>query len=153
MTYRKKGKKWINSTKSTVDSINFRSNLEVYMYKALKSANISHKYEIDKVKVIDGFTYPSDCWERKGKNSVGLFNKKVIRKMSYTPDFTSNTDEHLEWIIECKGYALPGFDPRFKIFKKKMMERGNPPHIFVPKTNKDCDQVVEILLSKGYGEG
>ena len=42
---RKPGKKTIQSKKSTYDGIKFASQLEVFMYKALKSADIDFEYE------------------------------------------------------------------------------------------------------------
>ena len=45
---RKAGKKTIQSKKGVYDNIQFASQLEIFMYKALKAANIEFGYETRK---------------------------------------------------------------------------------------------------------
>lgn len=140
----------INYKKTMVDGILFDSALEAYMYKQLRDNGI--KFKLQKTfNLIKPFTYPSDCYERTGKKK-GLFNKKSIRKMDYTPDFVSDDSATPEWVIETKGFALKDFPIRFKLFKNIMAGRKKPPHIFVPKNQADCREVIQILKEKGYGE-
>ena len=59
---RKKGK--IQSKKTTVDGIKFRSKLEAFTYKKLKEAGIKQEYESERYTLLEGFYYTSDAYEQ-----------------------------------------------------------------------------------------
>ena len=61
----------------------------------------------------------------------------------YTPDFV---DPQGRWIIECKGYANERFPLKWKMFKKLLMERENPPVLFVPRNQKQNIETVQKIL-------
>lgn len=144
----KKTKAKTRSNKKTVDGITFRSELEVYMYKALKQAGIEHGYETHKYTLLSPLKYEEECWE-KPKGGKQMKDNRTVRAITYTPDFVGEKEE---WIIETKGWENDAFPLKWKMFKQLMMERESPPILFKPKTQKECNQVVDTLLSKGYGK-
>ena len=59
---RKKGP--VRSKKVLYDGITFASNLEKYMYQALKKARIKADYEGRTYTLIDGFEFKTSSYER-----------------------------------------------------------------------------------------
>lgn len=147
MAIRKKGKKIVNAKKIIIDGITFQSGLEGTMYKLLKEAGIVAGYEVKEYVLMDGFVYGAENWERTPTGS-SMTDKRKRLPMRYTPDFVG---ENEEFIIEVKGRPNEAFPLRWKVFQKAMIDRGNPPMLFMPKSKADCIQVIEILKSKGYG--
>jgi len=137
------------STKTKYDGIEFASRWESVMYKRLKEAGIKFTYEGQSYETFEAFELDNDCYERATKRSKGMTDRRKVTKVSYTPDFIG---ENEEWFIEVKGRANESFSIRWKLFKRKMSERDNPPIIFKPMSVKDIEQTVEILKQKGYGK-
>ena len=119
------------------------------MYSLLKQAKIKFTYEGTSYETFEKLDYPAENWERVRKNSPQMVDKRTSQNITYTPDFIG---ENEEWFIEVKGRPNESFPIRWKLFKKKMSERENPPIIFKPTNKMDCIQVVEILKSKGYAK-
>lgn len=141
----KKHKGPVRSKRTTYDGINFASGLEKYMYIALKEASIDCLYEGETFELSEGFDFPFECYERCG-NGKGEFknrgNSKVLN-IKYTPDFIGKG-----FIIECKGRANESFPLRWKLFKKLIKERKLGPYtLYKPQNQKECDQVVSLILS------
>lgn len=142
MSNRRKGRGLIRAKKTTVDGIKFASGLEAYMYKALKKAKIKAEYEGEEFILIEGFFFDIDCYERTAKREFINRGRKRILPIKYTPDFVGDG-----FIIECKGRANDAFPLRWKLFKKWMSFNRPDTLIFKPQNQKDCDEVVEILLN------
>ena len=141
--YKKKGP--VRSKKVIVDSIEFKSGLEAYMYKALKNANIKAEYEGVTYELIPSFKFKNKCYERQA-NSKGEYRNgggKAIRKVTYTPDFTGDN-----FIIECKGRPNESFPIRWKLFKKYVSERLRSVTLYKPQNQKQCDETVNLILGK-----
>lgn len=79
-----------------IDGIKFRSKLEAYTYKELKSANIQADYEKHRFELLPAFVYED----------------KKVRAMTYLPDFVGK-----DFIIECKGFPNDAWALREKLFK------------------------------------
>lgn len=144
-------KRWVNSTKHVHNGITFDSGQELLMYKLLKTAGIKFKYiggDNARYTVQPEFTYTGGCYERAQKRSKELRDKTKVSKAGYTPDFSGEGDE---WFIEVKGRKLGDFNLKWKMFKRALEDSGNPPILFMPVTNDDCKQVIEILKQEGYG--
>lgn len=146
---RKKGKKIVNAKKITVDGIDFASTLESTMYKLLKQAGIEAGYESVTYVLVEGFVYKEENWERVRKDSLEMVDKRKLQPMRYTPDFVAPDES---FIIEVKGRPNERFPVVWKLFKDMMNKRNTPPILFMPKSKVDCEQVIEILKSKGYGQ-
>ena len=82
---RKTGKKTIQSKKGVYDGIQFASQLEVFMYKALKAANIDFGYETEVFDLIEGFHSKNVSFERTAaKPMINRGEKKVRGIKLYT---------------------------------------------------------------------
>jgi hypothetical protein len=140
---RKKGP--VRSKKVTFDGIQFASGLEKYMYMALKKAKIKSEYEGQTYELQEGFMFDVDSYERQGNGKGDMVNRgrKKILNIKYTPDFISDS-----FIIECKGRANESFPIRWKMFKKYVKERIPHVTLYKPQNQKECDKVVELILTK-----
>ena len=140
---RKKGP--VRSKKVTFDGITFASGLEKYMYIALNKAKIKSEYEGMTFTLQEDFVFDVDSYERQANGKGDMVNRgqKKIQNIKYTPDFVSNS-----FIIECKGRANESFPIRWKMFKKYVKERIPHVTLYKPQNQKECDKVVELILTK-----
>ena len=148
MTFKKRYKRKkgpVRSKKVTFDGIKFASGLEKYMYQALKKAKIKSEYEGQTYELQEGFMFDVDSYERQGNGKGDMVNRgrKKILNIKYTPDFISDS-----FIIECKGRANESFPIRWKMFKKYVKERIPHVTLYKPQNQKECDKVVELILTK-----
>ena len=135
----------VNSKKIIVDNIQFKSGLEAYMYKALKTAKIKTEYEGITYELIPSFNFKNSVYERQsnGKGEYKDRGDKKILKISYTPDFTGR-----EFIIECKGRPNEAFPIRWKLFKRYVSENLPKVTIYKPQNQRECDETVNLILGK-----
>lgn len=145
---RRGNKKSIQSIKTEVDGIKFASQLEAYMYLALKKAKIKATYEGEQFVLIDGFVFEASSMERSGRRDYISKEGVKILPVKYTPDFVSD-----EFIIECKGRANERFPMRWKLFKKWMQENRPGVSLYKPQNKKDCDATVQAILEKRKEKG
>ena len=133
-------KRQVNSTKTTVDGIKFASKLEAYMYTLLIENGFEPGYEAETFILMEDFAYEYDSYEyyrtREMKNSKG----KKIQGIKYTPDFVGDG-----FIIEVKGRANERFPLRWKMFKQYIAKNRPGTNLYMPKNQKDCQQVIELL--------
>ena len=149
-TKKRQGRKHVNATKTVIDGITFQSTLEGKMYVLLKEAGIKYTYEDIVYKTLEDTEYDNECWERARRTSKEMSDRRKVTGVKYTPDFVAPDES---WVIEVKGRANESFPIRWKIFKNMVMKRRkNSPILFKPMNITDCRQVIEILLSKGYGQ-
>ena len=132
-----------NAKAKEVDGIKFRSLLEAHCYRQLRDAGIKCDYEKHKFVLLEGFHYPASSFEDNGKTGYTDKQKYKVRDITYTPDFV---DPQGRWIIECKGYANERFPLKWKMFKKLLMERENPPVLFVPRNQKQNIETIQQIL-------
>ena len=142
---RKKGKKTIQSKKGVYDGIQFASQLEVFMYKALKEANIDFGYESEVFNLIDSFHFSNSSFERTATKPLEDRGDKAIRGISYTPDFISD-----KFIIETKGRANESFPIRWKLFKRLLHLNNDKRVLYKPQSQADCKIVVADILDRFY---
>lgn len=118
-----------NATPTEYKDIKFRSLLECYIYKHLKSKGITPQYEAHRItlwqKAKDSFTVP--YYDRVGKTF-----KKVTTKplpVTYTPDFTF---QYKGWnvFLEVKGFKNDVVPYKIRLFREWLeghkFELGNP---------------------------
>lgn len=132
----------------------FKSGLEKYMSEVLKKNGIKFSYEKRKFVLIESFTSENVSYEKfmNGKGDFKDRGNKSISNMKYTPDFTNPEKEVLKWVIETKGRAMPDFSRTWKLFKRRLkIDKMDNVILFVPRTKKDCDKVVELIKNK-YNE-
>ena len=135
----------VRSKKVTVDGIEFASGLEKYMYLALKEAKIYAEYEGETYVLQDSFVFKNKSYEKQsnGKGEFKNRGEKKILNIKYTPDFVSTS-----FIIECKGRANESFPIRWKMFKNYVKEHLKHVILYKPQNQKDCDEVVKLILNK-----
>ena len=140
---RKKGP--VRSKKVMFDGIQFASGLEKYMYMALKKAKIKAKYEGQTYILQEGFMFDNRSYERQSNGKGEMVNRgcKKILPIKYTPDFISDS-----FIIECKGRANESFPLRWKMFKNHVNEHMKHVTLYKPQNQKECDEVINLILSK-----
>ena len=143
--YKSKKRGPVRAKKVSFDGIQFASGLEKYMYMAFKKAKIKSEYEGQTYELQEGFMFDVDSYERQGNGKGDMVNRgrKKILNIKYTPDFISDS-----FIIECKGRANESFPIRWKMFKKYVKERIPHVTLYKPQNQKECDKVVELILTK-----
>ena len=137
---RRKKRGPVVSKSITIDGIKFASNLEAYMYKALKKAGIDAAYEGSTYTIFQGFELNKTCYERcaNGKGDYKDRGNKKILPIKYTPGF----------IIETKGRANESFPMRWKLFKHYAEHNLNS-ILYKPQNQKECDETVKLILKHG----
>tara|TARA_R100000234_G_scaffold118946_1_gene100580 strand:- start:179 stop:625 length:447 start_codon:yes stop_codon:yes gene_type:complete len=138
---RKKGP--VRSKKVLYDGVTFASNLEKYMYQALKKARIKADYEGQTYTLIDGFEFKTPSYERQTNGKGEFTNRgcKKIQPIKYTPDFIGK-----KFIIETKGRANESFPMRWKLFKRFINRCYPCVTLYKPQNQKECDQVIELII-------
>jgi len=135
----------VRAKKVSFDGITFASGLEKYMYMALKKAKIYSEYEGMTFVLQEDFMFNIDSYERQANGKGDMVNRgqKKIQNIKYTPDFISPS-----FIIECKGRANESFPIRWKMFKKFVKNELPYVTLYKPQSQKECDKVVELILTK-----
>ncbi len=129
-----------NAKKSTYDGKNFQSNLELHCYKELQKAGVAVEYEETTFTIFEALVYPQACYEGTSKKLWSKGSK--VRPITYTPDFV---DPNGKWIIETKGFANDSFPLRWKLFKKHLKENNHHYVLFMPRNQKQVNEVVELI--------
>ena len=139
----------VRAKKVTYDGIKFASGLEKYMYVALKKAKIKAKYEGQTDTIQEGFMFNNESYERQSNGKGELVNRgcKKILPIRYTPDFISDS-----FIIECKGRANESFPMRWKLFKKYVNTNMKHVTLYKPQNQKECDEVIKLIIKKSKNE-
>ena len=130
-------------TKVEFDGMQFQSKLELYCYQQLKKNKLFDKYEEESWVLLEPATIANRCYERQA-NGKGEFKQRssAVRSITYTPDFTGQ-----DYIIEVKGHPNMAFPLRWKMFKSKLHELGDSRTIFKPQSQKDIDEMIDIIKS------
>lgn len=127
-------KKIKNASKHTYNDIEFKSSLEVTVYKTLLQEGFNPKYEPKTFIIWEGFKptvpfYTKNYFKRKDCRIEKLSNDTVkdnrpISNITYTPDFIVQYKNKII-IIEVKGFENDVFAYKFKIFKKHIEEKAS----------------------------
>ena len=139
----------VRAKKVTYDGIKFASGLEKYMYVVLKKAKIKAIYEGQTYTIQEGFIFENESYERQSNGKGELVNRgcKKILPIRYTPDFISDS-----FIIECKGRANESFPMRWKLFKKYVNTNMKHVTLYKPQNQKECDEVIKLIIKKSKNE-
>ena len=133
------------STKVKEDGIEFSSKLELHMHRLLKKAKIKNIYEGKTFTIINGCDFPMASYEKtKTKKTLHDRGNKKLLGIKYTPDFIDVQDPP-RFIIETKGNPNEAFPIRWKLFKMHLVKEGIDTNLFMPRNQKDCEEVVTIL--------
>ena len=140
--FRRKTRGPVVAKKVMYDGIEFASNLEKYMYCALKESGLQFEYEPRSYSLIEPFVFTSSSYERQsnGKGQMVDRGNKKVQGIKYKPDF-----EGEGWTIEVKGRANETFPIRWKLFKR-LIQKTDPNRLLLkPQNQKECDEVVQII--------
>lgn len=131
-------KKIINATEVTECGIDFKSKLEVGVYKHLLSIGIVPEYEKHTYLLWEGFT-PTVPFLTKNKFKRKDFRIEILGKatvkdnrppigITYTPDFEFDfCGKHI--ILETKGFANDLYGTKMKMFRKLLETLPNKDNI------------------------
>ena len=135
-------KKIKNAKTHTYNGIEFKSGLEVNVYKRIVQFGITPQYEGHKYIVWQGFK-PSQPFFNKDKTGNLKIQTTKVLDITYTPDFSFYYKGYLI-IIESKGFATNEFLMKRKMFRKLLEDMGNVIYFEVHNL-KQLDQAMEIV--------
>ena len=149
MLRKKPDRRLIKSKATTIDGISFKSRLEGFMYGLLKSNNINFRYEGESFELSPSFVFNNDYYARLSSGKGDFINRghKKVNNMSYKPDFVVRHNGYY-CIIETKGLPTEPFNMRMKLFKASLSNQNIECDIFVPSTQKECLETINLILGK-----
>ena len=107
------------ATPHSYEGIDFKSQLEVMIYKTLKEYGFEPQYEANTYQIVSGFYPTVRFYDRDKKTRQLKLQKDKIRSMTYTPDFTFFYNNYY-CIIEAKGMENDAFPLKKKLFRAFM---------------------------------
>ena len=139
----------IKSKKITIDGIQFASRLEGTMYKLLKDNNINFKYESESYTLSDSFLFNNNYHARLASGKGEYCNRgfKKVNAITYKPDFVIRHNDYYA-IVETKGLPTESYNMRMKMFKALLNRQNIECDIFVPQTNAECLETINLILKK-----
>lgn len=140
-------KKIKNATIKEYDNIEFKSNLEVMVYKTLKEEEFTPEYETKKYILWKGFKPTIPFYDKcKTTKELKLNTKKII-DTTYTPDFTFTYNNKFI-IIEAKGKENDVFPIKKKLFRKYLEENIANAIYFEIFNKKQLLQAIKIIKNE-----
>lgn len=139
----------IKSKKITIDGIQFASRLEGTMYKLLKDNNINFKYESESYTLSDSFLFNNNYHARLASGKGEYCNRgfKKVNAITYKPDFVIRHNDYYA-IVETKGLPTESYNMRMKMFKALLNRQNIECDIFVPQTNAECLETINLILKR-----
>ena len=139
----------IKSKKITIDGIEFASRLEGTMYKLLRDNNINFKYESESYTLSDSFLFNNNYHARLASGKGEYCNRgfKKVNAITYKPDFVIRHNDYYA-IVETKGLPTESYNMRMKMFKALLNRQNIECDIFVPQTNAECLETINLILKK-----
>jgi hypothetical protein len=139
----------IKSKKITIDGIEFASRLEGTMYKLLKDNNIKFKYESESYTLSDSFLFNNNYHARLASGKGEYCNRgfKKVNAITYKPDFVIRHNDYYA-IVETKGLPTESYNMRMKLFKASLNRQNIKCDIYVPQTNAECLETINLILKK-----
>ena len=104
----------------------FDSKLELYFYELLTNNGIPFEFQVC-YELIPSFKYDG----------------KSIRAMTLTVDFDF-TEHGLNVVVDTKGFQRNDNKLKWKLLKYGLSAE-NQPHIFLPKNQTECKNVVDFI--------
>lgn len=139
----------IKSKKITIDGIEFASRLEGTMYKLLRDNNINFKYESESYTLSDSFLFNNNYHARLASGNGEYCNRgfKKVNAITYKPDFVIRHNDYYA-IVETKGLPTESYNMRMKMFKALLNRQNIQCDIFVPQTNAECLETINLILKR-----
>lgn len=136
-----------NATPLEYNNIQFKSRLEVMIYKTLLQEGFNVQYEPTRYIIWEGFK-PNVSFYNKDKKTrmLKLDNKRLI-DITYTPDFVFKYKD-TTIVIEAKGFENDTFPIKKKLFRKwleNQNSQGNKYIFFEIFTKRQLMQAIDII--------
>lgn len=139
-----KNRKVKNATPMSYDGVDFKSRLEMAVYKMFKEAGFDIKYESCKYVLWKGFKPTIPFYNRKKRfQELKLDNKKIM-DITYTPDFQFSYKDHLV-IIETKGVSTDVYMIKRKLFRQHLEQNYPNSLYFEVHSVNQVDQVFDVI--------
>lgn len=142
-------KKIKNATQKQFDDIQFKSSLEVLLYRTFKDAGFDIKYEPKKFVIWEGYSPLVPFYDKDTKTGLLKLNKKKLIDITYTPDFCFDIGNLLV-IVEAKGFCNDTFPIKRKLFRKYLEQLKQPVLYFELYSKKQALEAIKII--KEYGD-
>ncbi len=138
-------KKIIGATNKSFNGINFKSQLEVMIYKTLLQEGFDPQYENNKFTIWEGFKPTVKFYNRDVKTKLLKLEDGKLRDITYTPDFVFIYN-NVTIIIEAKGFENDVFPVKKKLFRK-LLESYNKDSVmfFEIYTKKQLIEAINII--------
>ena len=149
-------KKIKNAKHHQYAGIEFKSQLEVDIYKSLLQAGFKPYYEGCKYCIFEGFKPTVPFYTRTNKKAKDIaLNMKRVSNATYTPDFVFIAkDKKTVVIIEAKGFMNDVYPIKRKLFRayleKVTVETKQQIIYFEIYTKKQLNEAIEIIETE-YG--
>lgn len=138
-------KKIINASPLSWGGIDFKSKLEVMVYKTLLENGITPQYEPIKYTIWNGYKPLKAKFYDKDRSGLLRLNDKKIISITYTPDFVFDYG-FLKVFIEAKGIENDVFYIKKKLFRKYLEDMtGCIPFYFEIHSKKQLIQALNII--------
>lgn len=139
---KRKNKKIRNATEASYSGIDFKSRLEVTIYKTLLENGFTPKYEEVTFEFVSKQRPKVPFFNRVGK--VFGLEMKPLQPITYTPDFTFEY-KGLLVIIEAKGFENDAFYIKKNLFRRHLETLNRPSIFFEVRTKKELLEALEII--------
>lgn len=135
-----------NATPTKFNGIEFKSKLEVNVYKTLLIAGFKPNYEKLKFTLWEGYKPTVPFYTKSKKTRELELDDTKVRGITYTPDFTFNYKGYLI-IVEVKGKENDVYPYKRKLFRK-WLEINNPKSMFFEVfSKKNTETAIKIIKS------
>lgn len=135
-------KKIKNATKTSYSGIDFKSRLEVIIYKVLVEEGFSPQYEGRTFEFVPRIRPTIPFFNRIGK-IFGL-DMKPLHPITYTPDFTFNFNGMLI-IVEAKGFENDVYSIKRNLFRRYLEDCHAPAMFFEIRTKKELLEAIKLI--------
>lgn len=133
-----------NATPTRFNGIEFKSKLEVSVYKTLLVAGFKPDYEKLKFTLWEGYKPTVPFYTKSKKTRELELDDTKIRGITYTPDFTFRYKDYLI-IVEVKGKENDVYPYKRKLFRK-WLEINCPKSVFFEVfTKRNTETAIKIV--------
>lgn len=133
-----------NATPTRFNGIEFKSKLEVSVYKTLLVAGFKPDYEKLKFTLWEGYKPTVPFYTKSKKTRELELDDTKIRGITYTPDFTFRYKDYLI-IVEVKGKENDVYPYKRKLFRK-WLEINCPKSVFFEIfTKRNTETAIKII--------
>lgn len=139
-------KKIINATPKSYNGIDFKSLIEVMVYKTLLQEGFNPEYEKETFTLWEGLKPEVPFYNKNKSTGMLKLDTRVLLPITYTPDFTFMYRGTLV-IIEAKGFENDVFPVKKKMFRKYLQENNRSSIYFEIYTKRQLLQAIEIIRS------